>query len=167
VFIPFLLINPKTDIPIVQLSVLTSEDPAAHLGMGRALGTLRDANIAIVGSGFASFHNLPAMRRLMGAGARPGSDAAADALRARTEEWNRELSAAVADGDGGSREARLLKWRELPHSYDMHPRYGAEHFLPLLVVAGAAGEEDGKAKMYKDDFLGVGIWTYYWGDVQV
>lgn len=145
--------------------MLTSEDAAAHLAMGRALGTLRDANIAVVGSGFASFHNLPAMRHLMMAG--PGGIAAADVLRARTEEWSRELTAVVGEVDRSRREARLAKWRELPHSYDMHPRYGAEHFLPLLVVAGSAGDGDGPAKMYKDDFLGIGIWTYYWGDVEV
>ncbi|KAH8901979.1 Extradiol aromatic ring-opening dioxygenase [Coniochaeta sp. PMI_546] len=160
VFIPFLLINPAADIPVVQVSVLHSEDPAAHLSMGRALGALRDSNIAVVGSGFASFHNLPAMRHLMGSG-NPGP------LRARTEEWNAALTAAVTEPDREKREARLGKWREFPYSYDMHPRYGAEHFLPLLVVAGAAGEEDGKAKAYKDDFLGIDIWTYYWSDVEV
>lgn len=161
VFIPFLLINPAADIPVVQLSVLHSEDPAAHLAIGRALATLRDDNIAIVGSGFASFHNLPAMRQLMSGSSGSGG------LRARTEEWNDALTAAVGETDREKREARLRRWRELPHSYDMHPRYGAEHFLPLLVVAGAASAEDGGAKAYKDDFLGVDIWTYYWGDVEV
>ncbi|OIW23001.1 Extradiol aromatic ring-opening dioxygenase [Coniochaeta ligniaria NRRL 30616] len=160
VFVPFLLINPAADIPVVQLSVLQSEDAEAHLRMGRALGALRDSNVAIVGSGFASFHNMAAMRHLMMSGS-PG------AVRARNEAWNAALTAAVGETDAAEREARLSKWRELPYSYDMHPRYGAEHFLPLLVVAGAALEGDGKAKAYKDEFLGVDIWTYYWGDVEV
>ncbi|KAB5582302.1 Extradiol ring-cleavage dioxygenase, class III enzyme, subunit B [Coniochaeta sp. 2T2.1] len=160
VFIPFLLINPKADVPIVQLSVLESEDPAQHLAMGRALSALRDTNVAVVGSGFASFHNLPAMRQLMMAG--PGQ------LKGRTDEWNAALTSAVSEVDEGKREERLKKWRELPHAYDMHPRYGAEHFLPLLVVAGAAEEgKDGGVKAYKDGFIGVDIWTYYWGDVEV
>lgn len=128
--------------------------------MGRALSALRDSNIALVGSGFASFHNLPAMRHLM-------MDGGAGSLRGRTEEWNAALTAAVSEESGEKREERLRKWRELPHAYDMHPRYGAEHFLPLLVVAGSAGSEDGRAKAYRDDFLGVDIWTYYWGDVEV
>ncbi|KAB5586261.1 Extradiol ring-cleavage dioxygenase, class III enzyme, subunit B [Coniochaeta sp. 2T2.1] len=161
VFIPFLLINPKADVPIVQLSVLESEDPAQHLAMGRALSALRDTNVAVVGSGFASFHNLPAMRQLMMA-AGPGQ------LKGRTDEWNAALTSAVGESDGGKREERLKRWRELPHAYDMHPRYGAEHFLPLLVVTGAAEEgKDGGVKAYKDGFIGVDIWTYYWGDVEV
>jgi len=128
--------------------------------MGRALSSLRDSNVAVVGSGFASFHNLPAMRHLMMASG-PGP------LRARTDEWNAALTAAVSETDRQKREERLSKWREMPFAYDMHPRYGAEHFLPLLVVAGSATEEDGKAKAYKDEFLGIDIWTYYWGDVDV
>jgi aromatic ring-opening dioxygenase catalytic subunit (LigB family) len=160
VFIPFLLINPSANIPIVQLSVLESEDPATHLSMGRALGTLRDSNVAIVGSGFASFHNLPLMRKVMSSGS-PG------AVGALTREWSAALTPAVTEVEQSKREARLSKWREFPHAYDMHPRNGAEHFLPLLVIAGSAGEKDGKAKAYKDDFIGLDIWTYYWGDVQV
>src|ERR1700755_2925454 len=61
VFIPLLLIHPKADIPIIQLSVLDSEDPSTHYKMGQALSQLRDSNIAIIGSGFASFHNLRLM----------------------------------------------------------------------------------------------------------
>lgn len=153
VFIPFLLINPKADVPIVQLSVLESEDPAEHLRMGRALAFLRDANIAIVGSGFASFHNLPLMFRLMGSGD-------ASAIQSKTKEWNKALTEAVLEEKMEDRENRLSKWREFPHAYDMHPRHGAEHFMPLLVCAGAGGEVPGKG--YKDDFHGVDIWSYYW-----
>lgn len=156
-FIPFLLINPKADLPIVQLSVLRSEDPAEHLKMGRALSALRDSNIAIVGSGFASFHNLPLMFSLMS-----GNPQAVKMLKGKSEQWNTALTDAVLKKTGVEREQGLEKWREFPHAYDMHPRNGAEHFMPLLVCAGAGGQDDGVGKGYKDDFHGVNIWSYYW-----
>lgn len=145
----------------MQVSVLHSEDPAAHLTMGRALSALRDTNVAVVGSGFASFHNLAAMQRLMFAGGRTG------ALRARSERWNELLTAAVGEEDRAKREAVLARWREMPHAYEMHPPHGAEHFLPLLVAAGSAAAEDGRAKAFKDELFGLNVWTYYWGDVAV
>jgi aromatic ring-opening dioxygenase catalytic subunit (LigB family) len=51
VFIPMLLINPAANIPIVQLSVLSSNSPAQHFAMGQALASLRESGVAIVGSG--------------------------------------------------------------------------------------------------------------------
>lgn len=156
-----LLINPRADIPVIQLSVLHSEDPAAHLTMGRALSALRDTNVAVVSSGFASFHNLPAMQRLMATGGKAGP------WRTRSDQWNDAVTAAVSEEDPGKREEALKRWRELPYAYDMHPPHGAEHFLPLLVAAGSAGPEDGRAKAFKDEFVGVDVWTYYWGDVEV
>lgn len=155
VFIPFLLINPKADVPIVQLSVLRSEDPAEHVRMGRALSALRDSNVAIVGSGFASLHNLPNLFALMS-----GNSSAARELKPKTKEWNQALTDAVLEPDVQEREDRLAGWRKFPHSYDMHPRNGAEHFMPLLVCVGAGGDEKGQA--YKDDFHGVDVYSYYW-----
>lgn len=155
VFIPFLLINPKADVPIVQLSVLRSEDPAEHMRMGRALSTLRDSNVAIVGSGFASLHNMQLMRALMS-----GQSSVAGGLKSKVATWNTALTDAVLEEDDHEKEEKLTGWRKLPHAYDMHPRYGAEHFLPLLVCVGAGGGD--KGKMYKDDFHGVDICSFHW-----
>lgn len=157
VFIPFLLINPSANIPIVQLSVLSSQDPREHIRMGRALASLRDQNVAIVGSGFASFHNLPLMFSLMGAHGDPSTGAM---VKNKAKQWNKALTEAVLEKNRADREKKLEKWRELPHAYDMHPPHGAEHFMPLLVCAGAGGET--LATGYKDDFLGVDIWSFYW-----
>ncbi|EFX00625.1 extradiol ring-cleavage class 3 subunit b [Grosmannia clavigera kw1407] len=151
VFVPLLLVRPQADIPVVQLSVLRSEDPAQHFAMGRALAALRDENIAIVGSGFASFHNL----RLMFSGLTHDPT-----LHARLSVWNDAVSAAAAVPDAGERDARFRQWRTWPDSYIAHPNGGAEHFLPLIVCAGAAG--DVAAKSYADDYLGLNIHSYYW-----
>ncbi|KGQ12776.1 4,5-DOPA dioxygenase extradiol-like protein [Beauveria bassiana D1-5] len=87
VFVPLTLAVPDADIPIVQVSVLQSEDPEQHLRMGRALAALRDDNVAIVGSGFASFHNIPVMQSLRGFGSM-SADPKWLAFKERTDEWN-------------------------------------------------------------------------------
>ncbi len=124
VFVPFLLIYPKADVPILQLSLQASLDPALHLAMGRALAPLRDQGVLIVGSGM-SYHNLADM--FSGRGAQ--TSAAFDA-------W---LGSAVQDP--ATREQQLEKWREAPGGAASHPR--EEHLLPLMVAAGAAAGERG------------------------
>lgn len=154
VFIPFLLINPAADVPIVQLSVLQSEDPVQHMAMGQALAKLRDSNVAVVGSGFASFHNMGLMRGLM------MGMMESKGVKSRLDGFAAALDPAILEDKVEEREKKLKEWRSFPSSYDAHPRGGAEHFLPLLVCAAAGGE--GVAKSYKDEFLGVDIWSYYW-----
>lgn len=151
VFIPMLLINPAADVPIVQLSVLVSESPADHFRMGRALASLRDSNVAIVGSGFASFHNL----RLMFSGIMGDL-----AFKQRSDAWSKAVGEAVLEKTVEEREEKVKEWRKWPGAYEMHPRGGAEHFLPLIVCAGAGGE--GQGGSYKDSFNGLDMYSYYW-----
>lgn len=151
VFIPCSIAIPKADIPIVQLSVIDNEDAIEHYKMGRALAKLREHNVSIVGSGFATLHNLRTM--ISGAMALPE-------FRKRNDEWSQALTRAVSESDPEAREEMLAEWRTFPHAYEMHPHGGAEHFLSLIVAAGAGGE--GKAKHYKDDYKGVDMFSYYW-----
>ncbi|OJD30810.1 extradiol ring-cleavage dioxygenase [Diplodia corticola] len=151
VFIPMLLINPKANIPIVQMSVLNSEDPVEHFRMGQALSKLRDSNVAVLGSGFPSLHNLRAM--FSGMTQQPS-------FKSRNDAWNRAVNEAVAEEEPEERRKKLEEWRKFPGAYDMHPRGGAEHFLPLIVCAGAAGEA--KGKVYSDKFMGLDMFSYYW-----
>ena len=153
-----MLINPAADIPIIQLSILANEDPAEHLRIGRALSKLRDSNIAIVGSGFASIHNNRRVIPLMMTNTK-----APTMFTKSVSEWNVALTAAVTKEKWKDRAKALEGWRDFIHSYEAHPPGAADHFMPLLVCAGAADDEI--AKMYKDDFLGLDIWTYYWADV--
>ncbi|KAF2230255.1 Extradiol aromatic ring-opening dioxygenase [Viridothelium virens] len=151
VFVPMLLINPAANVPIVQVSVLNSESPTGHYKMGRALSDLRDSNIAIIGSGFASFHNL----RLMFSGitSDPG-------FQNRNEAWSKAVSDAVLEEYVEEREKKINAWRDWPAAYEMHPRGGAEHFLPLIVCAGAAGKGSGLS--YTDKYMGLDMYSYYW-----
>jgi aromatic ring-opening dioxygenase catalytic subunit (LigB family) len=148
-----LLVNPSANIPIIQLSVLSSEDPSTHFKMGQALSILRSSNIAIIGSGFSSFHNL----RLMFSGITEDFS-----FRSRNQAWNMALKETIEEEDVVKRGEKLGKWREFPNAYEMHPRGGAEHFLPLVVCAAAGGV--GKAKSYTDKFLGLDMYSYYWDE---
>jgi aromatic ring-opening dioxygenase catalytic subunit (LigB family) len=122
VFVPFLLIYPDADVPIMQLSLQQSLDPGVHLAIGRALAPLRGEGVLIVGSGM-SYHNLAAMFSGSGGEAAAAFDA-----------W---LGEAVADPT--SRDERLAAWRSAPGGREAHPR--AEHLIPLMVAAGAAAGE--------------------------
>ena len=151
VFIPMKLIIPDESIPIVQMSVLESEDPTAHFRMGQAIAALRKENVAIVGSGFPTFHNLRYL--FSGAAQTPG-------FSAIVNEWSSAVNDAVLTKDADERLSKIKHWREFPHAYKMHPKGGAEHFLPLLVTAGAAGSAEGG--LYGDDYVGMDMLSYYW-----
>ncbi|HEY2419411.1 MAG TPA: class III extradiol ring-cleavage dioxygenase, partial [Steroidobacteraceae bacterium] len=128
VFVPFKLIYPQADIPILQLSLQAGLDPAQHLRIGHALQPLREEGVLIVGSGM-SYHNL---HDLMTDGA-----AARDASQS-FDDW---LGRAIAAGPL-ERERALAHWSQAPGARQCHPR--SEHLIPLMVAAGAAGLDSGR-----------------------
>ena len=81
-------------------------------------------------------------------------------FRSRNRAWNKAITDAVSEEDAEKRGEKLARWRELPGAFEMHPRHGAEHFLPLIVCAGAAG--DGSPAKYSDKFMGLDTYSYYW-----
>ena len=128
VFIPMLLLFPDADIPVVQLSLLNNLDPRVHLAAGRALEPLRDEGILIIGSGM-SFHNM------RGYGD-PRFGPIADAF----DHWLVQAVTAAPE----EREEALANWEEAPSARLSHPSGAEEHLLPLMVVAGAAGRDQGQ-----------------------
>ena len=126
VFVPLKIMYPEADIPCVQLSLLSSLDPLAHLQMGEALRTLNEENLLVIGSGF-SFHNMRAFFT-------PDTPETR-AMNQAFEDWLQETCHGPALSDAERRE-RLLHWADAPHARYCQPR--EEHLLPLLVCQGLA-----------------------------
>ncbi|WP_076997632.1 class III extradiol ring-cleavage dioxygenase [Variovorax sp. KK3] len=144
-FSPMVAIYPKAEVPTVQLSLKRGLDPAEHVALGRALAPLRDENVLIVGSGL-SYHNL----RNFGPQARDVSKAFDDWL-------GESVEAAPAQ-----RVERLLAWSQAPAARMAHPR--EEHLIPLMVAAGAAGDEKGVRIYHEDAFMGgISVSNYRFG----
>jgi len=135
VFIPMLLAFPDAGIPTIQLSLKQGLDPDEHLALGRALAPLRDEGVLIIGSGL-SFHNL---RRLM-------QRETGGEIRHVSHDFDAWLQE-VSQGDRN----RLTEWETAPNARICHPR--EEHLLPLMVAAGAAGD-DAFSMPYHEDSLG-------------
>ena len=144
VFIPFKLIYPDADVPVVQLSLQKDLDPAQHIAAGKALASLRDEGVLIVGSGM-SYHNLPKFMRGTGT---------EDAQKFDT--WL--TTAATAPSE--RRDGLLAQWDAAPSARQAHPR--EEPLLPLMVAAGAAGNDAGK-KVLADAVMGCAISAYKFG----
>jgi aromatic ring-opening dioxygenase catalytic subunit (LigB family) len=142
-FVPLKVAYPDAQIPTVQLSLKAGLDPREHLAIGRALAPLRDEGVFIVGSGM-SYHNM----RAFGAQGRPASSS--------FDAWLRDSVKRTAS----ERDARLADWQAAPAARSAHPR--EEHLLPLMVIAGAAGTDQGRLA-YHGSFLGVEISGYDFG----
>ncbi len=133
-FVPLKMAFPAADLPVVQLSMLKSLDPAEHLALVRALAPLRDEGVFIVGSG-DTFHNMR--------GFGPAFLGPSTAFYG----WLTDAVEASAD----ERDRRLSAWATAPSARVCHPR--EDHLLPLLVAAGAAGLDRGTVT-WRGTFMG-------------
>lgn len=136
VFIPLKLMFPGADIPVIQLSLHRDLDPQAHIEAGRALASLRDEGVLIVGSGM-SFHNM-----------RGYGDPRFTPVSAEFDDW---LTATVESAPAG-RDALLADWTQAPHARLCHPPGGEEHLIPLLVAAGAGADSEGR-KVFSEKIM--------------
>lgn len=147
-FVPLMLMYPAADIPCIQLSLLDSLDPAAHIALGRALAALREKNVVVIGSG-SSFHNLQAF-----------SYADATARAVVFDDWLVETCTGKALSSG-ERETRLINWSSAPQGRFSHPR--EEHLLPLHVCYGVAAEHSSAAELvFNDDMMGIRVSGLLW-----
>ncbi len=143
-FVPLKVTWPEAQIPVVQLSLKGNLDAREHIELGRALAPLRDEGVFILGSG-NTFHNLPAFR-----------DPRAVEPSEKFDEWLR----AAATASPRERDELLVKWADAPHARYCHPR--EEHLLPLMVVAGAAGDDRGSLT-WSGTFSKVHISAFHYG----
>jgi aromatic ring-opening dioxygenase catalytic subunit (LigB family) len=147
-FVPLKLTFPDADVPALQLSLIAGLDPARHLALGRALAPLRGEAVLLVGSGM-SYHNMGDFRG--------GAPRASRAERsAPFDQW----LGRVVGADAAARDAELARWADAPGARAAHPR--EEHLLPLMVIAGAAGEDRGRVA-FNDTFAGFRVSAVHFG----
>lgn len=135
VFAPMAVMYPDADIPLYQVSILSSYDPATHFEMGRALAALRREGVMIIGSGL-SYHNL----RLFGPDAAEPSKA--------FDGWLNE----VIQLSPAERTARLTEWTQAPYARVCHPE--EDHLVPLFVALGAAEGEVATSVYHEAQIMG-------------
>lgn len=145
-FAPLKLMFPEADIPVVQLSLRDDLDPAAHLAAGEALASLRNEGMLIVGSGM-SFHNMHGF-----------GDARFTAPSEAFDNWLTQVIEAEPD----RRHAALSDWTQGPHAHQCHPPGDEEHLIPLMVAAGAAGNDRGH-KLYSEQVLKTQLSAFRFG----
>ena len=143
-FVPLKLTYPDADIPVVQLSLRKGLDPTEHIEIGQSLESLRDEGVLIVGSGM-SYHNMRGFGRQTSVQSSHEFDG-----------WLGETLSADAE----TRNAGLARWEHAPSARACHPR--EEHLLPLMVVAGAAGEDVANLA-FRDEIMGVRVSAAHFG----
>jgi 4,5-DOPA dioxygenase extradiol len=138
-WVPLSLMYPEADIPVVQISIQAHLGPAHHLQVGRALASLRQEGVLIVGSGSFT-HDLSRFRgQALGAAEPP--DVASFAG------W---MAQALAE----SRVCDLLMYRgRAPFAVENHP--SEEHILPLFVALGAAGPTPRVEPLHRSTTYGI------------
>jgi 4,5-DOPA dioxygenase extradiol len=119
---PLLYMYPEADVPVVQLSIQPHLGTQHHLDLGKALRPLAGEDILVIGSGHLT-HNLRDWARGQG----------------QPAPYAREFQDWVLERLIDRKQEQLVQYRSLsPHGVRAHPT--DEHFLPLFVALGAAGE---------------------------
>lgn len=140
-FVPLMLMYPEASIPVVQVSLLHSLDPAKHIALGQALSALREQDALIIGSGM-SFHN---------AAGTPEDATAFD-------NW---LNQTLVSGNPDNAKNELTHWAAAPAARACHQR--EEHLLPLHVCWGAAdGHLNAAQNIYSGTIFGRKISGFIW-----
>ena len=150
-FVPLMLMYPQANVPVVQLSLIASLDPGAHIRLGQAVAELSREGVLILGSGM-SFHNMT--------GFGPSNGSASDA----SVQFDRWLNSVLVDGGVPERDRirQMLAWDEAIHARNCHPR--EEHLLPLHVCFGAAQQLGLSARnVFSDNLLGAKVSAFLWG----
>ncbi|MDB5898992.1 MAG: dioxygenase [Ramlibacter sp.] len=141
-FVPMSLMYPEADVPVVLLSLKSGYDPAEHIRAGEAIAPLRDEGVLIMGSGL-TYHNMRGFNR---AQSTPVAEA-----------FEQYLHEAVRQPDAATRNRMLVEWEQAPAARLAHPQ--EDHLLPLMVVAGAAGQDRGE-QVFVDHVMAVTMASY-------
>jgi 4,5-DOPA dioxygenase extradiol len=147
-WVPLSAMYPQAKVPVTQLSLLRSADPATHFEIGRALAPLRGEGVLIIGSG-AITHNFGWLdwRAKAGNASLPQAEVFTN--------W-------VADRLAAQGVSALLTYRSAPYGAEAHP--SEEHFLPLFVSMGAANNNAPSRFRLGFSYGALSMDAYVWRD---
>lgn len=143
-FVPLMIAFPEAEIPVVQLSLVSSLNPATHIAMGEALEQLRNEGVLIIGSGM-SYHNMHGFM---------SGNREVPEISKQFDDW---LTTTISIADAEKRNKLLMDWVAAPGALGSHPR--SEHLVPLFVIVGAAGKDKG-IQDFSGKLMGVNISGY-------
>lgn len=124
VWVPFLHMWPKADIPILQMTLPYSLSNQELLDLGKKLSPLREQDILITANGTLT-HNLREWN---------------PHHTGTTEEWALEFDLWTKKALQNNNIDSLLNWeQQAPQAKRNHPT--PEHFRPLLIALGAANND--------------------------
>uniref|UniRef100_A0A6F8Z9N4 stizolobate synthase n=2 Tax=Bougainvillea TaxID=3540 RepID=A0A6F8Z9N4_9CARY len=124
-WVPLMLMYPEANIPICQLSIQMNKDAIHHYNMGKALASLKEQGVLIIGSGSAT-HN----PRAIGLEAKKAV--------AQFDQWLEKTLISGRYQDVNEYE------KKAPHAKMAHP--WPDHLYPLHVAMGAA-DTNSKAEL--------------------
>ena len=131
-WVPLSLLRPGGDLPVAQVSLPARLDVAESVALGSALSVLRSEGVLLLGSGGLTHHQ-GVFREGYFAGSDPNE---APAFSRAFDAW---ASSSVTSTRGRARVEALAAFEAQSDARLAHPTI--EHFLPLLVLAGAAGDD--------------------------
>ncbi|CAG8827724.1 35732_t:CDS:2, partial [Racocetra persica] len=134
-WIPLKIAIPEPgDLPIVQVSLTRHASYEYHIKVGRALASLRDEGVVIIGSGMM-VHNL---RDSFGNFDRSTNSITGEA-RSYTTRFVKDMDKILLESNGEEREKQLIKLIDHPVLRQAHPT--DDHLVPIHVATGAAGQD--------------------------
>ncbi|MGY4818486.1 DODA-type extradiol aromatic ring-opening family dioxygenase [Pseudomonas chlororaphis subsp. piscium] len=144
VWVPLSLMYPQADIPVVQVSLPSRMGPALQTQVGRALSSLRQQDVLLIGSGSIT-HNL----RELDWHAGPES----------VEPWAKAFRDWMIEKLAANDEAALHDYRrQAPNAVRSHP--SDEHLLPLYFARGAGGDFSIAHQGFTMGALGMDIYRF-------
>lgn len=146
-FIPLMLMYPDANIPVLQISLANSLDPAQHWELGEQLAKVLPEDALVVGSGF-SFHNM----RTFFAPKTAQINHDVHTFQVWLDDTVTSAEVSLADA-----KTRWMKWPSAEGGRFCHPR--EEHLIPLI-VCHAVAQKQGQSIAF--NALGVEARHFIW-----
>ncbi len=120
-WVPLKLMYPDADIPVIQISLQSSQDSIYHYKIGRIISYLKEQNILIIGSGGVTHNLMMAFQN----------------KDKPTPTWVEKFSDEIYQVLQNQDISSIINWHNLEYAQENHPSF--EHFIPLIIALGAAG----------------------------